>query len=100
MEFVVVEDNTGAYHWRLRAGDDATLAQSDRFASYDDAEQAARLVRAGAASARFEARAVEVVPIDLIARRDAPNDNSDAERWLDETGSFSNEAVTKWPEPR
>jgi uncharacterized protein YegP (UPF0339 family) len=100
MEFVVVEDNSGAYHWRLRAGDDATLAQSERFASYDDAEQAARLVRAGAASARLDTRAVEAVPIDLIARRDASNDNSDAERWLDEGGSFSSGAVRKWPEPR
>ena len=99
MEFVVVEDNSGAYHWRLRSGDDATLAQSDRFASYDDAERAARLVRAGAASARFEARVVEAVPIDLVARREAPNDDSDAERWLDESGSFS-EAVTEWSQPR
>ena len=100
MEFVVFEDNGGAHHWRIVAGDGATLGQSGGFASYQDAEQAARHVREGAASSRFEPRVGKVAPVDLIARRDALSDNSDAERWLDEGGSFSSEAVTKWPRPR
>jgi uncharacterized protein YegP (UPF0339 family) len=100
MEFLIVEDNGGAYHWRLRTGDGAILAESGAFASHADAERAAQQVRGGAVSARFEPRAVDAVPIDLSARREAPNDNSDAERWLDEGGSFSSEAVVKWPQPR
>lgn len=99
MEFVIREDNAGAYHWRLHAGEGATLGRSGAFASYEEAEEAARHVREGAASARFDARA-EAVPVDLTARRDALSDNSDAERWLDEGGSFTSQAVTKWPEPR
>ena len=35
-------------------------------------------------------------PVDLSARRD----DADAERWLDEGGSFSSKAVAKWPAPR
>ncbi len=95
MEFSIFEDTGGSYHWRLRAGDGSILAQSGSFASYDDAERAAQQVRRNAVSARFAPRAVEAVPIDLIARRGAPNDDSDAERWLDEGGSFGSEAVTK-----
>ncbi len=56
MEFLIVEDNGGAYHWRLRAGDGATLAQSGGFVSYDDAERAAQQVRGSAVSARFQPR--------------------------------------------
>jgi uncharacterized protein YegP (UPF0339 family) len=100
MEFLIFEDNGGAYHWSLRAGDGAILAQSRGFASYDDAEHAAQRVRGGAVSARFESRAGETVPIDLAARRGASSGDSDAERWLDEGGSFASEAVTKWPAPR
>ncbi len=99
MEFLIYEDNGGAYRWRICADDGATLAQSAGFASYDDAAQAAERVRHGAASARFD-RAVEAPPVDLIARRQASSDDADAERWLDEGGSFSSEAVAKWPAPR
>ena len=88
IEFLIFQDNGGSYHWRLGTGDGATLAQSGGFASYDDAEQAAHLVRSGAVSARFAFRAAESPPSDLTARRDASSDNSDAERWLDEGGSF------------
>ena len=95
MEFVIFEDNGGCYHWRLRAGDGAIFAQSGSFGSYDDAEQAARLVRSGAVSARFAFRAAESLPVDLSARRDASRENSDAERWLDEGRSFSLEPVAK-----
>jgi uncharacterized protein YegP (UPF0339 family) len=97
MEFLVFEDNGGAYHWRIVCGDGATLAQSGAFASYDRAEQAARRVRHGAAAARLDVRAGEARPVDLIARRDTSDDDSDPERWLDEGGSFSSEAVARWP---
>jgi uncharacterized protein YegP (UPF0339 family) len=100
MEFLVYEDNGGSYHWRIVASDGATLAGSGGFASYDDATRAAQHVRDGAASALFERRGDGAPPVDLTARRDAARDDSDAERWLDEGGSFSSEAVAKWPAPR
>jgi uncharacterized protein YegP (UPF0339 family) len=62
MEFLIFEDNGGDYHWTIVAGDGATLARSGGFASYDDAEKAAKHVRDGAASARFERRAVGTSP--------------------------------------
>jgi uncharacterized protein YegP (UPF0339 family) len=100
MEFVIFEDNGGAYHWRIVAGDGAILAQSGSFASYDDAEQAAQRVRDGAASARFNRRGRELGAVDLATRRDRPRDDLDAERWLDEGGSFTREAVARWPDHR
>ena len=100
IKFVVFEDNGGAYRWKIVAGDGATLAQSESFASLDRAEHAAQLVREGAASASFDRRAGEVGPVDLAARRDRPSDELDAERWLDEGGSFSGEAVARWPAQR
>lgn len=69
MEFVTFEDNAGGYHWRIVAGHGEILAQSDGFASYQDAEQAARHVRDGAASASFKPRAGGNEPVDLAARR-------------------------------
>jgi uncharacterized protein YegP (UPF0339 family) len=77
------------------AADGATLARSEGFASYNDAEQAAQRVREAATSARFERHGIGASPVDLIARRDAARDDADAERWLDEGGSFSSEAVTQ-----
>jgi uncharacterized protein YegP (UPF0339 family) len=59
MEFLVFEDNGGAYHWTIVAAGGETLAQSASFTSYDDAERAARRVHEGAASARFGARGGE-----------------------------------------
>ncbi len=95
IRFVIFEDNGGAHRWRLVAGEGETLAQPGSFASYDSAEQAARRVRDGAASARLDRRASEVRPVDLSARRDARSDELDAERWLDEGGSLSSEAVAR-----
>jgi uncharacterized protein YegP (UPF0339 family) len=69
MRFLIFEDNGGAHHWRIVAGDGATLAQSVGFLSYEDAERAARHVREGAGSASFEPRAEVDQPVDLIARR-------------------------------
>jgi uncharacterized protein YegP (UPF0339 family) len=100
MEFLIYEDNGGSYHWRIVAGDGAALAGSGGFACYDDAEQAAQRIRDGAASALYEPRAVGTRTVDRIARLDVPSDDSDAERWLDEGGSFSSEAVAKWTAPR
>jgi uncharacterized protein YegP (UPF0339 family) len=92
-EFVIFEDNSGSYHWKLCAGDGAILAQAGGFVSYEEAKQAARVVRSGAAAAQFEPRAVAAVPIDLIARRERPSDDSKSERWLDEGDSSSGEEV-------
>ena len=100
MEFLSFEDNGGSYYWTIVAGDGTTLARSDAFASYHDAEQAAQHVRDGVASAPFEDGAVGADLVDLVARRDGTTDDSDAERWLDEGGSFSSEAVAKSPAPR
>jgi uncharacterized protein YegP (UPF0339 family) len=92
MEFLIFEDNGGAYQWKIVDAAGATLARSGSFACYDDAEQAAERVRGAAASALFQHRATVALPVDLIARRDAGSDHADAERWLDERGSFSSEA--------
>jgi uncharacterized protein YegP (UPF0339 family) len=95
MEFLVFEDNGGAYHWSIVAGDGATLARSAGFASYKDAERAASRVRDGVASAPLKQLAASARPVDLTARRAATSDAADAERWLDEGGSFSSGAVTR-----
>ncbi|HKO26057.1 MAG TPA: hypothetical protein VJU80_01250 [Solirubrobacteraceae bacterium] len=98
MEFLVFEDNGGDYRWRIVAGD-VVLAQSESVASCNDAEHAARRIRDGAASARFDQRGAEFSPVDLATRRDRPGDELDAERWLDEGGSFR-EATARWPDQR
>ena len=97
MTFLVYEDNGGSYHWTILAAGE-TLVQSASFASYEEAEQAARIVHDGASSASFGDKR----PIDLPARSDAATrrDRLDAEGWLDEGGSFSSEAVTQWPASR
>jgi uncharacterized protein YegP (UPF0339 family) len=100
MEFVIFEDNGGEYHWTIIAGDGATLARSVGFGSFDDAELGAQQICDGAASARYDRRGVVTSPVDLVARRDAARDASDAERWLDEGGSFSSGAVATWPAGR
>jgi uncharacterized protein YegP (UPF0339 family) len=100
MEFLIFEDNGGSYHWRILAGDGSILGQSGDFASYEAAEQAARQICNGVASARFQRRDGDTGSVDLAARRAASGDDSDAERWLDEDGSFSSEAVAQWPAPR
>ena len=100
MQFLIFEDNGSDYHWTIVARNGAILARSGSFASYDDADQAAEQVRAGAASARFDRRAGSASPVDLAARRDARSDTSDAERWLDEGGSFNSKAVAQWQPPR
>ena len=92
MKFVVFEDNGGRYHWTIVAAGE-TLVQSASFASYEEAEQAARIVHDGASSASFG----EKRRSDLPARSDAATtrDRLDAERWLDNGGSFNGHAVTR-----
>jgi uncharacterized protein YegP (UPF0339 family) len=99
MEFLISEDNSGSYYWTILAGDGTTLGRSGDFGSYDDAEQAAQQIRDGAASARLQPRESGTGSVDLAARR-AASEDSEAERWLDEGGSFSSEAVAQWPAPR
>jgi uncharacterized protein YegP (UPF0339 family) len=57
MEFLIVEDNGGKYHWTLLDREGESLARSPRLVSYEQAENAARVVLAGAGSARLERRA-------------------------------------------
>ena len=99
MEFLLFEENGGAFHWTIVASDGATLVRSGGFASYDDAEQAAERVRDAVASARLQRRDTGALRVDLVARRDPGSDDDDAERWLDEGGSFNSEAVVEWPAP-
>jgi uncharacterized protein YegP (UPF0339 family) len=69
MEFLVSEDNGGDYHWTIIAASGEALARSPSFASYEDAEVAARRVRDDAGSAHLEQRDGVGVPLDLAARR-------------------------------
>ena len=54
MKFLVFEDNGGEYGWTLLAADGRRLAESVRFASYQEAMQAAGEARTGAGSAAIE----------------------------------------------
>jgi len=49
MEFLIVEDNGGDYHWTLVDRHGNSLAQSPSFASYEQTEDAARVALGGAA---------------------------------------------------
>jgi uncharacterized protein YegP (UPF0339 family) len=102
MKFRIFEDNSGAYHWAIVAASGDCLVRSASFASYEAAKQAAGVVRRGAGSASFEDRADDPAPLELAARGETATvrDDLDAERWLDEGGSFSSEAVTTWPARR
>jgi hypothetical protein len=96
LEFLVFEDNGGGYHWAIVGGGGESLAQSGSFGSYEEAAHAGRDARDGAEWARFACRAAEDRVVDVRARRAAARDDLDAERWLDEGGSFSSEAVAEW----
>jgi uncharacterized protein YegP (UPF0339 family) len=54
LAFLVHQANGGDYHWEIVGERGESLAQSGGFASRDDAERAARCVRDGAGSARFD----------------------------------------------
>ena len=96
MTFRIDEDNGGRYHWAIVAAGGEMLVRSARFASYEEAKQAAGIVHRGAARAVFADRPGDQSPIDLSAHRGAASDeDSDAERWLEEGGSFSSQAATR-----
>lgn len=97
MTFLIHEGNGGAYHWTIVADDGEALVRSTGFASYEQAEHAAGIVHHGAFRASFAHRSPAPPPVDLSAYRDATmtQDRSDVERWLDEGGSASSEAVTQ-----
>lgn len=100
MTFLVFEDNGGRYRWTIVAAGGKSLVQSASFASYEEARHAARLVHTGAASASLEhlaGAAAATALADPVPRRQrvVVRDDLDAERWLDEGGSFDNEAVTR-----
>jgi hypothetical protein len=96
LEFLVFEDDGGGYHWAIVGGSGESLAQSGSFGSYEEAAHAGRYARDGAEWARFQRRAAEDRVVDVRACRAAARDGLDADRWLDEGGSFSSEAVTAW----
>jgi len=97
MQFRIFESNGGDYHWTLVDRNGGNLARSPSLASHQDAEDAARVVLAGAGSARLERRVSTDSPLDTVAHRDeaAARDDTDAERWLDEGGSFSRKAARR-----
>jgi uncharacterized protein YegP (UPF0339 family) len=66
LEFVVHQDNTGAYHWEIVGRDGASFVKSAGFASHRDAERAARLVYEGAGGARFEPRLEDDRPLVAV----------------------------------
>jgi len=101
LQFLIFEDNNGDHRWAIVTSSGEQLAQSPCFASYNDAQNAARRMRDGAGSARFDRHKVAGLPVDLAARRAAaPRDDFDAERWLDEGGAYSAAVATELPPPR
>jgi uncharacterized protein YegP (UPF0339 family) len=64
MKFLSFEDNGGAFHWALVAASGDHLVQSASFVSYEQAKQAAGVVRSGAVSAPFEDRADDPAPLE------------------------------------
>jgi uncharacterized protein YegP (UPF0339 family) len=98
LEFLVFEDNNGDHRWAIATSSGEQLAQSPRFASYEDAQAAARRVRDGAGSARLERHQGAALPVDLATRRGAASrDELDAERWLDEGGAYSAAVAAELP---
>ena len=59
LQFLVHQDNAGAYYWEIAGERGESFAQSGSFASQEDAERAARCVHDGAGSARFEPHVAE-----------------------------------------
>jgi uncharacterized protein YegP (UPF0339 family) len=95
MAFRIYENNVGGYHWTIVADGGETLVRSASFTSYEQAKRAAGIVRRGASRATFEPGSENPPSVDLPARLSAARDHLDAERWLDEGGSVSGEAVSR-----
>jgi hypothetical protein len=95
MRFLGFEDNRGVFHWAIVGASGNPLVQAATFVSYEEAKQAAGVVRSGAVSAPSENRADDTAPLQFAARRETATvtDDLDAERWLDEGGSFSSEVT-------
>ena len=72
MEFLIAEDNGGKYHWTLLNGEGESLARSPRLVSYEQAENAARVVLAGAGSARLDRRAVTDSSVEVPTSKKVP----------------------------
>jgi uncharacterized protein YegP (UPF0339 family) len=72
MEFLVVEDNGGNYHWTLLDRDGNNLGRSPSYASHEDAEDAALVVLAGAGSARLDRRAATDSSLDIPSKTKVP----------------------------
>jgi uncharacterized protein YegP (UPF0339 family) len=79
MEFVIVEDNGGDYHWTLLDRDGNSLARSPSFGSYEHAEDAARVVLAGAGSARLDGRAANGSSLDTPNKTKVPMTGKDVD---------------------
>ncbi len=99
MKFLTFEENYGAFHWAIVVASGDRLVRSANYASYKETRLAGGVVRPGAGAAPFEDRANDSPPIELAARPETAmiRDDLDAERWLDERGSFNSQAVTPWP---
>ncbi len=54
IRFLIFEDNAGDYYWTLLDRKGKSLGRSPTYASYQDAENAARVVLAGAGSAGLD----------------------------------------------
>jgi uncharacterized protein YegP (UPF0339 family) len=65
MEFIIVEDNGGDYHWSILDLDGNNLAWSPSFTSYERAEDAAGVVLAGVGSARLDRRVAPESSLDI-----------------------------------
>ena len=83
MNLLISEDNGGDYCWTLVAASGERLAQSMHFASYQETTRAARIARAGAASAPIEDHAADIRTADPAARRKS---RSNATTWTPNAG--------------
>jgi tRNA U34 2-thiouridine synthase MnmA/TrmU len=72
MEFLIVEDNGGHFHWTVLDRDGNNLGRSPSYASHEDAEDAALVVLAGAGSARLDRRAATNSPLDSSSKTKVP----------------------------
>ncbi len=72
MEFLIVEDNGGHFHWTLLDRDGNNLARSPSHASHEDTEDAALVVLAGAGSARLDRRAATDRSLDIPSKTKDP----------------------------
>jgi uncharacterized protein YegP (UPF0339 family) len=72
MEFRIVEDNGGHFHWTLLDRDGHELARSPSHASHEDAEDAALVVLAGAGSARLDRREATNGSLDIPSKAKVP----------------------------